>query len=179
MKAYPMKKPLKNKIATLVVSTALLTACQTTKEPPKFTGDYQTGVNAYATGDFKTALIHFKPLAENGSAGAQLLYGAMHEAGDGVPKDYKQAANWYRKSAVQGNAGAQFLLGKLYYNGNGVIKDYKIVYMWLNIASSNGNEDAKQILNKIERTLPAADISKAQEMSSRCFESGYAHCGYE
>ena len=173
-----MKKNIKKTLATLVVSTALLTACQTTKTA-EFQGDYQTGVNAYATGDFKTALIHFKPLAENGNAGAQLLYGAMFEAGDGVPKDYKQASQWYKKSAKQGNEGAQFLLGKLYYNGNGVIKDYKIVYMWLNIASSNGNEDAKKILNKIERTLPPADISKAQEMSSRCFESGYEACGYE
>ena len=179
MKVALMKKILKNKLATLVVCTALLTACQTTKEPPKFMGDYTTGYNAYTKGDYKTALVHFKPQAENGNAEAQLLLGVMHEAGYGVPKDYKSAAKWYRKSTQEGNAGAPFLLGQLYSNGKGVIKDYKIAYMWLNIASSNGNMQAKKLLTQIERILPPADISKAQEMSSRCFESGYTQCGYE
>ncbi len=73
--------------------------------------DFSDGVAAYDRGDYATAFSEWKPLAEQGNAGAQFNLGVMYYKGRGVPQDYAEAVKWYRKAAEQGNAGAQFNLG--------------------------------------------------------------------
>ena len=57
-------------------------------------------------GDWKSAFLLVKPLAEQGDATAQFDLGFMYENGKGVPQDYAEATKWYRKAAAQGNAEA-------------------------------------------------------------------------
>jgi len=82
--------------------------------------DFQAGSDAYAQGDYATALKEWRPLAEQGVAGAQFNLGVMYDQGQGVPQDYAQAADWYLKAAEQGNAIVQSNLGFLYDQGWGV-----------------------------------------------------------
>lgn len=56
---------------------------------------------AYARGDYATAYRIWLPLAEQGSARAQMNIGRMYERGEGVPQDQTAAAQWYRKAAEQ------------------------------------------------------------------------------
>ena len=75
--------------------------------------DFQKGLSAYDKGDYATALRVFKPLAEQGDAGAQSLLGTMYEFGEGVPENIKTALKWYRLAADQGVARAQKRYGEL------------------------------------------------------------------
>ena len=102
--------------------------------------DFGRGLEAKNSGDFKTALAEWIPLAE------------------------------------QDNAMAQFNLGHMYANGYGVPENDKTAVKWYNLASYNGNKNAGENKNKIAKQMTPADISKAQDMSSRCLESGYTDC---
>ena len=79
---------------------------------------------------YATALEFWRPLAEQGHAGAQNNLGFMYDNGRGVPKDYAEAAKWYPKAAEQGHAKAQSGLGILYHFGWGVPNDSVLAYMW-------------------------------------------------
>ena len=58
---------------------------------------YETGVRAYAGGDYQTALRIFRPLAEQGHPDAQFHLGIMYDNGLGVPRDATLAEQWYNK----------------------------------------------------------------------------------
>jgi len=65
--------------------------------------DVQAGKDAFDRDDYATALKEWRPLAEQGVAGAQYNLGVMYNKGQGVPQDYVQASMWYNLAAVQGN----------------------------------------------------------------------------
>ena len=100
--------------------------------------DFDAGLKAYDAGDFATALREWKPLAEQGDAGAQINLGLMYRNGQGVAQDYKQAVKWYRRAAWQGDAKAQFDLGVIYDSGLGVMQDYKQAFKWYRKAAEQG-----------------------------------------
>ena len=114
--------------------------------------------------------------AEQGYASAQYNLGVMYANGEGVLENDKTAVKWYTKAAEQGYADAQYNLGVMYDNGEGVLTDNRRAYMWLNLGSYNGSEVASKNKDKIAKQMTPADISKAQDMSSRCLESNYTDC---
>jgi len=80
-------------------------------------GPYEDGLAAYGRGDYATALRLWRPLAEQGNAGAQFNLGVMYDEGQGVPQDYAEAVKWYRLAAERGFANAQYELGVKYATG--------------------------------------------------------------
>ena len=62
-------------------------------------GNYR---EAFAEGDYGTALKELLPLAQKGDVGAQFQLGVMYEYGRGVAQDNAEAALWYRKAAQKG-----------------------------------------------------------------------------
>lgn len=103
-----------------------------------FAQDFNKGGIAYQAGDYAAALKEWKPLAEQGNAGAQYNLGAMYEHGEGVIQDYAEAAKWYRFSAEQGDSYAQAHLGIMYDGGRGVIQDYAEAVRLYRLASEQG-----------------------------------------
>jgi hypothetical protein len=95
----------------------------------------QEGVAAYKAKNFAVAMKELQPLADKGSAEAQLYVGAMYDNGEGVPVDYQQAVLWYTKAAEQGNANAQYNLGMMYANGLFVQQDWVQAQKWFNLAA--------------------------------------------
>ena len=124
----------------------------------------------------KMALEWYTKAAEQGHAIAQFNLGVMYENGYGVPENDKTAVKWYTKAAEQGDAIAQNNLGVMYQYGKGVLTDYVRAYMWYNLGAYNGNNLGAENKTKVAKKMISADISKAQEMSSRCLESGYTDC---
>ncbi len=99
---------------------------------------FDKGLAAAQSGDFETAQKEWRPLAEQGHAGAQHTLGWMYDNGYGVPQDYEQAFEWYSKAAEQGNALAQYNLGVMYYKGEGVPQDYAQAAKWIRKAAEQG-----------------------------------------
>ena len=99
-------------LAMLLVSSLALAA------------DFETGLKAYRSGNFKTALTQWVPLAEQGHVSAQAYLGHMYEQGIGVSRNHKTAVNWYTQAAEQGHAATQNTLGYMYDYGRGVAKNH-------------------------------------------------------
>ena len=130
---------------------------------------------------YKTSFGWYSKAAEQGNAKAQRELGSMYSSGRGIPKDDQKSLEWYIKSAHQGDFEAQQELGNLYLKGQVIPKDNLRAYMWFNLGVFNADmnfmvgttEDARE---EIAKEMTPADVSKAQEMSSRCLESNYTDC---
>ncbi len=110
---------------------------------PASKAEIKRGVVAYFADDYKTALVILEPLAEQGYADAQTIFGAMYNNGLGVSQNYGEAIKWYRKAAVQGQVGAQYNLGAVYHKGQGVEVDYGEAFKWYRKAATQGHADAQ------------------------------------
>ena len=73
--------------------------------------DFDKGLAAYNSNDYKTAVEELLPLAKQGDALAQGYIGLMYEPGSGVVQDYAEALKWYQLSAEQGIAQSQHNVG--------------------------------------------------------------------
>lgn len=69
-------------------------------------GDYQTGVRAWARGDYAAAAAAFQSAAEAGEPESQYMMGRLYSLGDGVPQDFVQAWLWFDRAARHGHAAA-------------------------------------------------------------------------
>ena len=72
--------------------------------------DFDKGLKAAQSGDFKTALIEWTPLAEQGDVDAQYNLGVIYDNGYGVPQNDRTAVKWFTLAAEQRHAVAQFYL---------------------------------------------------------------------
>ena len=106
---------------------------------PVAAGPLEDGWAAYQRQDYATALLLWRPLAEQGKAIVQSLLGLMYAHGHGVPQDYVQAAKWYRLAAEQGHALSQGVLGEMYEHGRGVPQDYVQAAKWYRLAAEQGH----------------------------------------
>ena len=57
-------------------------------------------------------------------------------------------------------------------------KDYVMAYMWINLSAAQGHEMARENKGAVKKEMTAADISKAQRLSSECLAKDYKGCGY-
>jgi hypothetical protein len=104
------------------------------------------GLAAIRSGDYRAALLAFRPLARQGDARAQYQLGQMYSQGRGAPKDYERAGDWYRKAAEQGHVEAQFDLGALYRRGVGVAHSNELAVKWWLKAADTGDSVAQSAL---------------------------------
>jgi TPR repeat protein len=130
-------------------------------------GGINSGAAAYNQGDYDAALRVWRPLAEQGNAGAQLDLGFMYDNGYGVPQDYQEAIAWYRRAADQGNDRAQYNLGHMYDKGDGVPRDYVQAHMWYDIA---GVAVAVKYRDFVAREMTSAQVTEARRLAREWME---------
>jgi len=96
------------------------------------------GADAWAKGDYDTAVDNWWPLAEKGDPDAQFNLGQAFRWGRGVPANLAAAQTWYERAAGQGQMDAQVILGlMLFQNG-----DHAAGLHWLKAASEKGEPRA-------------------------------------
>jgi TPR repeat protein len=123
----------------LLVTGALVALAMSLRlAAPVAAGPLEDAKAAYDRGDYATAIRTFRPLAEQGDAGAQFNLGYIYANGQGEPQDYAEAMRWYHKAAEQGRAEAQFNLGGMYALGQGVPQDYAEAHRWFRKAADQG-----------------------------------------
>jgi len=111
--------------------------------------DFELGKQAFAKGDFATALAEWKPLAEQGLPFAAYNVGLLYTKGQGVKQDSAEAAKWYLVAAEKGIPEAQYNLGVLYSTGAGVPKDYVQATKWFQKAAEKGDSNAANSLGTL------------------------------
>ncbi|MGV8996077.1 MAG: tetratricopeptide repeat protein [Parvibaculaceae bacterium] len=95
----------------------------------KANSDFETGIEAYRTGDIKTAAEAWTAAAEGGHPAAGFLMGRLYEVGNGVEKSPQQAFHFYEMAANEGNVQAAVKVGLIYRDGSkelGIKKDYAV-----------------------------------------------------
>jgi len=105
--------------------------------------DFNTGLDAYQKGDFKTALGEWLPDAEKGDPHAQHMLGFLYANGRGVELKPELTVHWWRQAASQGFAPAQYTLGSLYRKGLGVPYNSKKAATWIERAADAGYPKAQ------------------------------------
>ena len=112
--------------------------------------DYKAGMDAYERGDYVAAYSAWRPLAEQGDAGAQCMLGVLYvngENGEDVPLDSVEAARWFRGAAEQGDVTAQLYLAEMYDSGAGVPQDRLEATRWYRKAAEQGEIEAQYELS--------------------------------
>ena len=113
--------------------------------------DYQTGLDAYAIGDYQTAMKKWTALVEGPPTAVNpLVYVETHYAiamlywqGQGVPRDFHKSYEWLLKAANLNHAGAQAKLGSLYTDGVAVPRDFNMAFEWYSEAAKQGDIDGQ------------------------------------
>ena len=192
-----------NKLQSLVLAIILLVGGVSVATPQ----DFDKGMDAWVAGDYQTALIYFKDIADGppyaygywvdedcdvrpknscflvpiGTNGpAEFYLGLMYQEGQGVLQNYVEAFRLYHLVAEQGDAssaGAQYRLGSMYQNGQGVTQNNVLAHMWYNIAAFIGSSSGYS-RDEVEKLMTTAEVSKAQQMARECMSSNYQNCGY-
>jgi hypothetical protein len=134
--------------------------------------DFQAGQAAFDRGDYETALEHWLPLAESGSAAAQWRLASMYYRGQGTPQDHAEAAKWLQLAAGQGLAVAQYNLGGLYEIGDAVTRDLVRAYMWYSLAAAgyppgSQQERAARSRDRVALKLSPQRLDEAQALARR------------
>lgn len=92
---------------------------------------YNEGFLAAESGDFKSAVQQWGPLAEQGHAIAQFNLALMYHSGLGVDLNEAKAVEWYKRSAKNGYYKAQEYMAVGYREGwFGLPKDIKKAEYW-------------------------------------------------
>jgi len=138
--------------------------------------DFDKGLKAYNSGDFKAALAEWSPLAKQGISKAQSNLAVMYANGEGVPQNNITAVKWLTKAAEQGQATAQHNLGFMYQNGSGVPKSYMTAVMWYTLAAEQGYANAQHNLALMyeEGNGVAKSLNDAIKWFTLAAEQGYA-----
>jgi len=155
----------------LTLATLLIFSCASA-----WGADFDKGVFAYQSGNYKAALAEWRPLAQGGSARAQNFLGFMYDNGEGVLEDDLEAVKWYRLAAEQGSAKAQYGLGVMFANGEGVAQSNAYAHMWWNISAANGDGKARENKAIIASQMTAQELASAKTLASACVRKSYKNC---
>ena len=133
--------------------------------------DYQQGLLEYGAGEYELALAEFRPLAQQGDAGAEFMLGVMYFGGAGVPRNEVIAAIFFHQAAVKGEPGAQLAFGSIHIRGVGVFQNLVQAHFWLRLAAQGGpaqlQQQAQILLTGTTSLMTAAEISAAERMARR------------
>jgi TPR repeat protein len=129
---------------------------------PSWCADFQSGQNAFSSGDYETALAEWQPLAEDGNSGAQFGMGLLFANGFGVPFDNEQSLKWYQLAADQGHAQAQCNLAVMHANGWGVPQSDDEAFKYYSLAAEQGITQAQSSLAKMYSKGYGAPLDNVQ-----------------
>ncbi|MEO5344775.1 MAG: serine/threonine-protein kinase [Magnetococcus sp. YQC-9] len=80
--------------------------------------------------DYAEAIKWLQPLAEQGYAPAQLIFGSLHLKAKGMTRNEKEAFKWFNKAAEQNYVIAYYFMGNAYRKGEGVEQSDEVAEKW-------------------------------------------------
>jgi hypothetical protein len=127
--------------------------------------DFDSGMRAYANGDFEAAAQEFSLLAARGDKEGQYNLGLLYEEGQGVPKKFDEAVRCYTKAAQQGYVDAYFALGEIYISRAAPKKDRVAAYRWLEMAAKYGHPRGNDEFERNKQAMTDAQLDEASKSS--------------
>jgi hypothetical protein len=136
--------------------------------------DVADGIKAFETGDYKTALTHFREAGDDVEAKFHL--GLMHEDGKGVRKNYIRAWLRFQEAAKKDHTEALFRLGTFNERGIGVPLDFAEAAKLYAKAAEKGHVESQARLGRMTLKgigVPRDDYEAARWLQ-KAAERGHA-----
>lgn len=132
--------------------------------------DVKAGVDAWARGDWATAVREWRPPAVAGDADAQFNLGQAYKLGRGVPMDLAQAEQWYARAAQQGHRQAEDNYGLMLFQ-NGKRAD---AVKWLEKSANRGETRSQFVLGTMlfNGDVVPKDWRRAYALMTRASSAG-------
>ncbi|MEM7194792.1 MAG: tetratricopeptide repeat protein [Pseudomonadota bacterium] len=105
--------------------------------------DYNAGLKAYSSEDFKSAAKIWSDSSLKSDAEAQFGLGVLYVRGMGVEQDVSRGVGLYKKAARMGHPSAQFNLGLAYYTERGTEYSPGKAKLWWEKAAVQGHPSAQ------------------------------------
>lgn len=133
--------------------------------------ELQDGIQAFAAGDYDTAMQIYRDLSDQGDARATFWIGYLHHYGHGVKADQVEALKWFQKAAEGGDVKARQYLGIMYQKGQGTTADLVAAHKWYTLfhRDTDNVRDrpyTREILTKMERKMSPEQIAEAKKLSA-------------
>tara|TARA_B110001450_G_scaffold226441_1_gene225194 strand:- start:397 stop:1092 length:696 start_codon:yes stop_codon:yes gene_type:complete len=138
--------------------------------------DFDKGLEAAQSGNFKVAIKEWTPLAENGNSQAQEMLGIVFQQGLGGAKNYEEAFMWTNLAAQQGSPTAQNRLGDYFLKGLGITENRNQAMEWFKLASEQGHLEA--LTNQGIIYMLTEDFEKAIVVYKRAASRGEPRAQY-
>ena len=132
--------------------------------------DFASGMSAFESKHFATAMRFLSPMAESGNTEAMHRVAIMYQNGLGVGHDPDAAVKWMRKAAEQGHAVAQHGFGFMFMEGDGVEKDMKEAIKWFTLAAEQGLAGSQTTLAMIYEE--GNGVEKDPELAKEWYAKG-------
>lgn len=122
---------IRRSLVALVASLGLtltLTGAVIAEPTPEANSAFESGIEAYRTGDVGAAVGDWEKAAEGGHPMAAYLLGQLYEQGRGVEQSPATAFRYYEMAAAAGQAQAGVKVGLIYRDGNkalGIKRNYE------------------------------------------------------
>ena len=153
------------KFVRLLLGMMMLAPAIAGAEPGDAATALQSGLDAYAGADFRSARRALRPLADRGSAIAETLMGVMAAKGQGSRADPATAVAWWLRAANRGYGPAQLALAKALATGRGVTQDMGAAWVWARLAVAAGNGtavEAAALADGLQRGFSVETLAKLE-----------------
>lgn len=149
-----------------LLAALLLTLSFTTQA-----AELQDGIQAFAAGDYDTAMQTFRDLSDKGDPAATFWIGYLYHYGHGVTPDQVEAFKRFQQAANKGDVKARQYLGIMHQKGEGTPKDLVAAHMWYSLFYRNTDNmrDRPYIadtLRKMERKMTPEQIAQAKQLAT-------------
>lgn len=102
--------------------------------------NFLEGKKSYDNKNWRRAILHLRPLVEQGDARAMVLMGNMYAEGHGVEKDTTEAFTLYYRAAERNNTDGMLATATLYQTGDGVPANTRLAIMWFERGAQLGHQ---------------------------------------
>lgn len=132
--------------------------------------DVKAGVDAWARGDWATAVREWRDPAVAGDPDAQFNLGQAYKLGRGVPMSLTEAEQWYARAAQQGHAQAEENYGLILFQNGKRAEAVK----WLEKSAGRGEARSQFVLGTMLFNGDAVpkDWRRAYALMTRASSSG-------
>mgnify|MGYP002777046166 CR=1 FL=1 len=132
--------------------------------------DVKAGVDAWAAGQYPSAVANWRPLALAGDADAQFNLAQAYKLGRGVTADLEQAEIWFRRAADQGHLQAEDNLGLVMFTAG----KREAAMAYISRAAARGEPRAQYVLGTahFNGDLAPRDPALAYALTKRASDAG-------
>lgn len=133
--------------------------------------ELQDGIQAFAAGDYDTAMQIYRDLSDKGDPRATFWIGYLYHYGHGVSADQVEALKWFHKAANLGDVKARQYLGIMYQKGQGTAQDLVAAHQWYTLfhRDTDNVRDrpyTRETVRKMERKMSPEQIEQAKKLAA-------------